>query len=309
MTLPQPGQAPDDPDHRLRPPRRRAVQGRQHRHDAARPPQRGVVDDQHDVDSARPARCRSPGYGTAKINSAYEDGGPGLLIKTIRANVFPDLKVNHLVDVNFSGFAKLVNAIGCVYSDVDHRYYNNTIYTDYSSIDIQPGYQKLCGVQALQFVRFRHTDSDLVRNARQQDFVRWAKDQYGVSRLFSNRIKLLEHLRQARPDRPQPAYLRRPDRAVRPRPRRGRLDDPAVQVPRDPARPDRRRRAELRHRGPRRGAAGLRQVHDAHAQAQGQEDELGSRRRSRTRSSTRSPPPGSPRTCPMGTARPRSWPS
>jgi LCP family protein required for cell wall assembly len=132
-----------------------------------------------------------PGHGSAKINSAYQDGGPGLLIKTIRANVFPDLRVNHIVDVNFGGFAKLVNAIGCVYSDIDHRYYNNTAYTDYSSIDVQPGYQKLCGVQALQFVRFRHTDSDLVRNARQQDFIRWAKDQYGVTRLIDNRDKLL----------------------------------------------------------------------------------------------------------------------
>jgi polyisoprenyl-teichoic acid--peptidoglycan teichoic acid transferase len=132
-----------------------------------------------------------PGFGTSKINAAYEDGGPGLLIKTIRANVFPDLRVNHIVDVNFGGFAKLVNAIGCVYSDIDHRYYNNTVYTGYSSIDIQPGYQKLCGVQALQFVRFRHTDSDLVRNARQQDFIRWSKDQYGVTRLIDNRDKLL----------------------------------------------------------------------------------------------------------------------
>ncbi len=132
-----------------------------------------------------------PGFGTSKINAAYEDGGPGLLIKTIRANVFPDLRVNHIVDVNFGGFAKLVNAIGCVYSDIDHRYYNNTAYTGYSSIDVQPGYQKLCGVQALEFVRFRHTDSDLVRNARQQDFIRWAKDQYGVSRLIGNRDKLL----------------------------------------------------------------------------------------------------------------------
>ncbi len=133
-----------------------------------------------------------PGHGSAKINSAYQDGGPGLLIKTIRSNVFPGLRVNHIVDVNFGGFAKLVNAIGCVYSDIDHRYYNNTAYTGYSSIDIQPGYQKLCGVQALQFVRFRHTDSDLVRNARQQDFVRWAKDQYGVTRLIDNRDKLLK---------------------------------------------------------------------------------------------------------------------
>jgi polyisoprenyl-teichoic acid--peptidoglycan teichoic acid transferase len=132
-----------------------------------------------------------PGFGTSKINAAYEDGGPGLLIKTIRANVFPKLRVNHIVDVNFGGFAKLVDAIGCVYSDIDHRYYNNTAYTGYSSIDIQPGYQKLCGVQALQFVRFRHTDSDLVRNARQQDFIRWAKDQYGVTRLIDNRDTLL----------------------------------------------------------------------------------------------------------------------
>jgi anionic cell wall polymer biosynthesis LytR-Cps2A-Psr (LCP) family protein len=98
--------------------------------------------------------------------------------------VFPELQVNHIVDVNFAGFEDLVNAIGCVYTDVDHRYYNNTAgLTDYSSIDIQPGYQKLCGDQAitgaLAFVRFRHTDSDIVRNARQQDFIRWAKDQYG----------------------------------------------------------------------------------------------------------------------------------
>jgi polyisoprenyl-teichoic acid--peptidoglycan teichoic acid transferase len=132
-----------------------------------------------------------PGFGVAKINSAYQDGGPGLLIKTIRQNVFPALRVNHIVDVNFGGFTDLVNAIGCVYSDVDHRYYNNTLYTNYSSIDVQPGYQKLCGVKALQFVRFRHTDSDLTRNARQQDFIRWAKDQYGIDRLFHNRDRLL----------------------------------------------------------------------------------------------------------------------
>jgi polyisoprenyl-teichoic acid--peptidoglycan teichoic acid transferase len=139
----------------------------------------------------RDLQVEIPGAGSAKINSAYSDGGPNLLIKTIRQNVFPSLKVNHIVDVNFGGFSKLVNAIGCVYSDVDHRYYNNTAVTDYSSIDIQPGYQKLCGTAALEFVRFRHTDSDLVRNARQQDFIRWAKDQYGVNNLFANRDRLL----------------------------------------------------------------------------------------------------------------------
>ncbi len=134
----------------------------------------------------RDLEVQIPGFGTAKINSAYSDGGPNLMIKTIRQNVFPGLKVNHIVDINFGGFEDLVNAIGCVYTDVDHRYYNNTAVTNYSSIDIQPGYQKLCGTDALAFVRFRHTDSDLVRNARQQDFIRWAKDQYGAGNLIAN---------------------------------------------------------------------------------------------------------------------------
>jgi hypothetical protein len=78
-----------------------------------------------------------------------------------------------------------------VYADVDHRYYNNPAFTGYSSINIQPGYQRLCGTAALAFVRFRHTDSDLVRNARQQDFVRWAKDQYSLGQLVGNRDRLL----------------------------------------------------------------------------------------------------------------------
>ncbi len=93
--------------------------------------------------------------------------------------------------MNFGGFIEFVNSIGCVYTDVDHRYYNDTRVTDYSSINLQPGYERLCGDDALSFVRFRHTDNDLVRNARQQDFIRWAKDQYGVDRLISNRDKLL----------------------------------------------------------------------------------------------------------------------
>src|ERR1700722_5074974 len=146
-----------------------------------------------------------PGYGPAKINSAYTDGGYGLLIRTIRDNVFPRFRPNHIVDTNFTGFSDLVDAIGCVYSDVDHRYYNQSQPApspdNYSSIDIQPGYQKLCGDNqsvhgALPFVRFRHTDSDIVRNARQQDFIRWAKAQYPISKLIANRDRLLRSFGQ-----------------------------------------------------------------------------------------------------------------
>jgi LCP family protein required for cell wall assembly len=142
-----------------------------------------------------------PGYGTNKLNAAYSEGGWNLLIKTIQQNVFPQFEPNHIIDVNFAGFADLVNAIGCVYSDVDHRYYNQSEPApspdNYASINIEPGYQKLCGGNngtngALSFARFRHTDTDLTREARQQDFIRWAKSQYPISRLLSNRQRLLD---------------------------------------------------------------------------------------------------------------------
>ena len=149
----------------------------------------------------RDLEVQVPGYGTQKLNAAYSLGGYDLLIKTIRDNVFPGFHPNHVIDTNFTGFSDLIDAIGCVYSDVDHRYYNQSqpapSPNNYSSIDIEPGYQKLCGDGpnsshgALPFVRFRHTDTDIVRNARQQDFLRWAKGQFSTSRLFSERTKLL----------------------------------------------------------------------------------------------------------------------
>jgi LCP family protein required for cell wall assembly len=144
----------------------------------------------------RDLRVDVPGFGVGKLNAAYSLGGPNLLLKTIKANGLPGLHVNHMIDVNFKGFSDLIDAIGCVYTDVDHRYYNNTANDNYSSIDVQPGYQRLCGSNqstsgALAFVRFRHTDSDIVRNARQQDFLRWAKDEYGQSTLISEHDKLL----------------------------------------------------------------------------------------------------------------------
>ena len=67
-----------------------------------------------------------------------------------------------------------MDAVDCAYVDVDRDYFNdNSSGGDrYSAIDINAGYQRLCGFKALQYVRFRHTDNDVVRGARQQDFVR-----------------------------------------------------------------------------------------------------------------------------------------
>ena len=75
---------------------------------------------------------------------------------------------------------KVVDTLGCAYVQVDHRYFNENTgapETDYTSINLQPGYQKLCYENALDYVRYRHTDSDFVRVARQQDFLRDLRQQ------------------------------------------------------------------------------------------------------------------------------------
>jgi LCP family protein required for cell wall assembly len=143
---------------------------------------------------------RIPGSGDGKLNSAYGFGGPSILLRILGTQVFPGLKVNHIIDFNFQGFADLIDALGCVYGDIDHRYINvndtgaGAAQTDYSSVDLQPGYQELCGAQALQFVRFRHTDSDLVRETRQQDFLRWVSESVSVGTVFSTRDRLFNIL-------------------------------------------------------------------------------------------------------------------
>ncbi len=127
-------------------------------------------------------------YPDSKINAAYtiggtghgNDGGSVLAAETIEREVFPELKgqLNGIIDVNFQGFIKVVDALGCAYVNVDHRYLGGGPGSEnFSAINLQPGYQKLCYNNALSYVRFRHYDSDLVRVARQQDFMRSLREQ------------------------------------------------------------------------------------------------------------------------------------
>ena len=50
----------------------------------------------------------------------------------------------------------------------------------------------MCGQRALEYVRFRHTDTDIVRGARQQDFLRQIRQQLSVGELISNNQKLID---------------------------------------------------------------------------------------------------------------------
>ena len=119
-----------------------------------------------------------PGGSTfnARINAAYSECGTKGTLETVKK--LTGLPVNYLITVNFRGFRQLVDSVGGVWMDVDRRYFNDRGGDfGYATINLFPGYQKLGGYQALDFVRYRHTDSDLYRVARQQLFVRAFKDQ------------------------------------------------------------------------------------------------------------------------------------
>ena len=106
------------------------------------------------------------------MNEAYGFGGPALTIRTLREVL--GVRINHFFDVDFAGFERVVDAMGGVFLPVDQRYFNRNIgtaETNFASIDLLPGYQRLYGKPALAFVRFRHTDSDRYRASRQQLFL------------------------------------------------------------------------------------------------------------------------------------------
>ncbi len=109
---------------------------------------------------------------TGKINGAYyvgelqgEGKGPLCLVETIKA--LTRIEIDHYVRVNFAGFVDAVDAVGGV-----TFYLDEPIKDRLSGLDVPDGCVEFDGVQALQFVRARHIDSDFGRIARQQRFAR-----------------------------------------------------------------------------------------------------------------------------------------
>ncbi len=123
------------------------------------------------VDVRCPGRASFP----ARINEAYATCKEQGTLETVRA--LTGLPIHYLVTVNFRGFKQIVARLGGVWMDVDRRYLNtHTGPYGYAAIDLQPGYQRLNGSDALDFVRYRHTDDDIHRNARQQLFLEAFKE-------------------------------------------------------------------------------------------------------------------------------------
>jgi polyisoprenyl-teichoic acid--peptidoglycan teichoic acid transferase len=134
-----------------------------------------------------------PGRGTAKINEAYSLGGLDLTTRTVKkllSTPKDPFRINHAAATTFGGFVDAIDHLRCVHVDVDRRYYHTNaglpVSEHWAEIDLRAGYQRLCGEDALSYVRFRHLDNDIVRAARQQTFLSAAKDQLRHEGLLEN---------------------------------------------------------------------------------------------------------------------------
>jgi LCP family protein required for cell wall assembly len=106
-------------------------------------------------------------YG-AMFNSAYSVGGPVCAVKTVES--LTDVRMDHYIEIDFSGFAKLVNALGGVTVTTDED-----IDDDDSHLHLEAGTHHLNGKQALALARTRHgigDGSDLGRIGLQQKLVK-----------------------------------------------------------------------------------------------------------------------------------------
>ena len=114
-----------------------------------------------------------PGHGRQKINAAYAYGGAALAAQTIDA--FLGVRIDHVVEVNFANFPKLIDAMGgvdytggCVVSRINGGFANGG-YT----LRLGAGRTRIDGAQALALARTRKNacnprESDLTRARRQQ---------------------------------------------------------------------------------------------------------------------------------------------
>ncbi|MGI6357792.1 MAG: LCP family protein [Bacillota bacterium] len=117
----------------------------------------------------RDTRVEIPGReGRDKINHAYAYGGVQLAMQTVQN--FLNVPIRYYITIDTNGFPRLVDTIGGVTIDVE----KNMDWDDEAGnlhIHLKKGVQTLNGEDALGYVRYRHTDSDLARSQRQQKFI------------------------------------------------------------------------------------------------------------------------------------------
>lgn len=122
----------------------------------------------------RDLKVEIPGHGTAKINAAYALGGPDLLVETVA--IATGIRANHYLEVEFGGFAAIVDALGGI--ELDFPYAARDLK---SGLAVEAGTQNVDGSTALAYARSRSYEEfrdgqwvaqgigDIARTGRQRE--------------------------------------------------------------------------------------------------------------------------------------------
>lgn len=124
------------------------------------------------------------------FNSAFSEGGPACTIKTVQR--LTGIAVTHFVEIDFSGFQAMVNAMGAV-----NICSPQPVFDPGSGLRLHVGTNSLNGAQALAYVRARETlgdGSDLGRIRRQQVFLGAVLRQAMHGSMLSDPVRLTSFL-------------------------------------------------------------------------------------------------------------------
>ncbi len=135
---------------------------------------------------AKPRGGTAPAAKRAMFNSAYAVGGPACAVRTVEK--LTGLRMDHYLEVDFTGFKNLVNALGGVPLTT-----TQAIRDPKSHLDLDAGSHTLNGDQALGLVRTRHgiaDGSDLGRIQLQQAFMKALMDRVRGLGLLTSPTKL-----------------------------------------------------------------------------------------------------------------------
>ncbi|GGK58685.1 hypothetical protein Ppa06_17300 [Planomonospora parontospora subsp. parontospora] len=128
----------------------------------------------------------------AMINTAYNDGGITCTIAAIES--LTDIRIDHFVEVDFTGFKNIVDALGgirvCLKTPVDSKK---------AKLTLPAGWSNLNGEKALGYVRLRDygDNSDIQRIKRQQVFLTQVVKKATSSELLTDVGKLTGFISEA----------------------------------------------------------------------------------------------------------------
>lgn len=122
----------------------------------------------------RDSFAQIPGHDAQKINAAYALGGTGLMVKTVEGYLGNGLKINHVMEIDFKDFPKLIDALGGITVDNKTRICAPQFDNFYKGFHVPKGEQKLDGRRALGYARVRKNhcapgENDIDRARRQQE--------------------------------------------------------------------------------------------------------------------------------------------